>query len=93
VFAAGTMFFIRRKSLDRLLALELTRDDFEVEAGQKDGTLAHALERMFALAVLRDGGRMIDTDALFGGAGFAANADFAFAVKTDYLYKAGRRND
>lgn len=89
VFAAGTMFFIRRKSLDSLMALNLTRDEFEEEDGQKDGTLAHALERMFGLVILREGGRIIDTNMLLNGATEASAADFAYAVKTDYLYRTG----
>ncbi len=90
VFAAGTMFFVRRKSFDSILALNVTRDEFEAEAGQKDGTMAHALERMFGLVILREGGRIIDTDMLLNGAASASGEDFAFAVKTDYLY---RRSD
>ena len=86
VFAAGTMFFVRRSSLDPLLALGFERDDFEPEAGQVDGTLAHALERMFALVILREGGRITDTGAFEAGR-WSANTDFDFAVKTDYLYR------
>ncbi|MEZ5960376.1 MAG: glycoside hydrolase family 99-like domain-containing protein [Hyphomonadaceae bacterium] len=89
VFAAGTMFFIRRCSLDSLLTLNLTRDEFEQEDGQKDGTLAHALERMFGLVILREGGRIIDTNMLLNDAPMPSAADFAYAVKTDYLYRAG----
>lgn len=46
-FFAGTMFWIRRELLDLLKPLDLSQDDFPVEAGQTDGTLQHALERIF----------------------------------------------
>lgn len=46
-FFAGTMFWIRRGLLDLLKPLNLSQDDFPVEAGQTDGTLQHAVERIF----------------------------------------------
>jgi lipopolysaccharide biosynthesis protein len=46
-FFAGTMFWIRRELLDLLKPLNLSQDDFPEEAGQTDGTLQHALERIF----------------------------------------------
>jgi lipopolysaccharide biosynthesis protein len=88
-FAAGTMFFVRRRNLDPMLALGLNRDDFEVEAGQRDGTMAHALERMFALAVLREGGRISDTDKIREGRVWTPGGEFPFAAKTDFLYVPG----
>jgi len=49
-FVAGTMFFCRLTCFVALQKLGLCRDDFEEEAGQVDGTLAHAIERAIALS-------------------------------------------
>lgn len=49
-FVAGTMFFATTKALLPLLNLALDDDDFEVEAGQVDGTFAHALERTLSVS-------------------------------------------
>lgn len=46
-FFAGTMFFAHLDVLQPVLDLGLVATDFEVETGQTEGTLAHALERFF----------------------------------------------
>jgi lipopolysaccharide biosynthesis protein len=60
-FVGGSMFWARTAALRPLLELDLDADDFEPEAGQVDGTLAHAIERAMALSVLRAGLRLTDS--------------------------------
>jgi FMN phosphatase YigB (HAD superfamily) len=54
-FPAGTMFWARREVLGPLFDAGITLDDFAEEAGQTDGTLAHCLERVIALAAHQSG--------------------------------------
>lgn len=52
---SGSMFWCRTDALTKLLDLDLQFKDFDDEAGQIDGTLAHAIERAF-LYVVEAGG-------------------------------------
>lgn len=54
-FSVGSMFWIKTKAIRQLFELKLQYSDFGIEAGQKDGTLAHALERIFVPLVKRNG--------------------------------------
>lgn len=49
-FIAGSMFFSRTDAMLPILNLAIEDTDFESESGQIDGTLAHAIERLFAVS-------------------------------------------
>jgi lipopolysaccharide biosynthesis protein len=48
-FVAGTMFIARSSVIKGVLDIGLMDNDFEVEEGQIDGTMAHAIERFFGV--------------------------------------------
>jgi len=54
-YPAGSMFWARKEALKPLFDAGLTLQDFPVETGQQDATLAHCLERLFALTANRSG--------------------------------------
>lgn len=61
-FAAGTMFWFKPQAVQSLLHCpSIQQDAFEVEKGQIDGTLAHAIERVLGCATLAHGYHLIDT--------------------------------
>ena len=49
-FVAGSMFIARVDALIPMLNLAINPDEFEIETGQVDGTLAHAMERLFSVS-------------------------------------------
>ena len=65
-FAAGSMYWARASILRRLADLRLTAADFEDEAGQIDGTTAHALERVIGILAADAGLRVLQRSDLPG---------------------------
>lgn len=54
-FPAGGMFLARTESVKELLELNWSYEAFSRESGQKDGTLQHAIERLFGILPLHKG--------------------------------------
>jgi lipopolysaccharide biosynthesis protein len=65
-FIAGSMFWLRPAALRLLLDAHLDVADFEAEAGQIDGTLAHAVERIFSLTASTGGFSTTSMASLLG---------------------------
>ena len=63
-FPAGSMFWFKVDALKLLLSLDINQESYEKEQGQLDGTLAHALERVFPLASSVAGFQTVDTHIL-----------------------------
>ncbi len=62
IFVAGSMFYIRLASIEAMLSQPILLQEFETESGQTDGTLAHAVERMFSLLVYTNNYWVTDTN-------------------------------
>lgn len=60
-FVAGTMFYIRREALLPLVNLNMPDEIFESEAGQTDGTMAHAYERAFSISAFAANMLVVDS--------------------------------
>ncbi len=66
-FPAGSIYWLKPQIIDLLRGLQLTRDLFEPEQGQTDGTLAHALERAMGLMAEAVGLKIVQTSQLAAG--------------------------
>lgn len=62
-FPAGSMFWFKPQALAPILNCGLTFADFPAEKAQTDGTLAHALERIFLYVAEREGFRYVKISA------------------------------
>ncbi|MGL4488056.1 MAG: glycoside hydrolase family 99-like domain-containing protein [Rhizobiaceae bacterium] len=59
-FFAGTMFWFRPAALEALSKAKFSDADFGVELGRVDGTLAHAMERVFGIISATSGHKLAE---------------------------------
>ena len=64
-YFAGTMFWIARKQLQVLRGLDLSISDFKPESGAIDGTVAHAMERLFGMLPAMMGQTLEDAPVMY----------------------------
>ena len=62
------MYWLKPAMIATIRALMLVPEEFEVEAAQLDGTLAHAFERSLGFLVAAGGQRVIETGEFSGKA-------------------------
>lgn len=80
-FACGSMFWLRLKAIQPILDSHLRPSEFEKEAGQVDGTMAHAIERLLSLSTI-DSGYTLASAAAIVGAKEQAPAPYKYAHKS-----------
>lgn len=66
VFAGGSMFWVRLQAIQPILDCHLQPSEFEKEQGQVDGTLAHAIERLFSISAVDQGYALTSVASLLG---------------------------
>jgi lipopolysaccharide biosynthesis protein len=80
-FVAGSMFWCRLEALRPLLDAHLDGWEFEAEAGQVDGTFAHAVERVFSLVVNASGRDVRTASEACGVASDAPTSRYPYAAR------------
>jgi len=66
LFPAGTMFWAKSEIIEPIVKLFRDKElEFEEEAGQKDDTLAHAIERFFGIVCQAKGEQIVESPALY----------------------------
>ena len=75
-FPAGSMYWCRGIVLQGLRAMVLTEEDFEDEAGQVNGTTAHAIERLIGVLTTEAGLTTCERSAVREPAGTGGHEDF-----------------
>ena len=75
-FIAGSMFWLKPSAISNILELRLTEKDFPIEEGQRDATMAHALERFICFLSENNGYKIIQTRD------FTANLSNKFSYAT-----------
>jgi len=81
-FVAGSMFWVRLSALRPLLDAHLEPWEFDGEAGQIDGTTAHAVERLFALATSAAGFESDTASHVCGLPPDASRTTYPYATRT-----------
>lgn len=80
-FASGSMFWVRLKAIQPLFDSILIDSDFESEAGQVDGTIAHAIERLFGVCAIQQGYEMTDVATVCGDADLSPDPHYRYAAR------------
>lgn len=81
-FASGSMFWARLRALRPVLDAHLGSWEFEIEQGQNDGTLAHAIERIFARCAREAGTQICTAAALCGEPEPAPSEHYPYARRS-----------
>ncbi|MDE0591040.1 glycoside hydrolase family 99-like domain-containing protein [Halocynthiibacter sp. C4] len=63
-FPAGSMYWLKPEMIAMIKGLDLTQEDFEIEQGQVDGTIAHAFERSIGYFAAAGGQEIRQTSQL-----------------------------
>jgi Lipopolysaccharide biosynthesis protein len=63
-FPAGSMYWLKPEMISMIKALQLGTEDFDVELGQVDGTVAHGFERAMGPLCKAFGNRIVQTTEL-----------------------------